>query len=253
VATAFAPSSKSFVSPQGGNTGLTVCTYYIFEVTQAHLKASALLLGSFRVLAAIPEADLPPTADLAGRRSPAHALRPLLASDAPNDHYLFLSCLSLLLPRLWSGIDPELPPVLDGSEVGRVMTFLDARDGLIRRKVRAMFLFLELSLISFRQTLAVLHAVDPSIVNGYRSRLFQARPVPSEGDQWNSYVERLLEVACAASVEDGATYTDLVVETLDALDGMDAMHAPVQEQAVSMVLTHLRNGTAVCLRFQDVD
>jgi AP-4 complex subunit epsilon-1 len=238
VATAFAPSSKSFVSPQGGNTGLTVCTYYIFEVTQAHLKASALLLGAFRVLAAIPEADLPPTADLVGRRSPAHALRPLLASDAPNDHYLFLSCLS---------------PVLDGSEVGRVMTFLDARDGLIRRKVKAMFLFLELSLISLRQTLAVLHAVDPSIVNGYRSRLFQARPVPSEGDQWNSYVERLLEVACAASVEDGATYTDLVVDTLDALDGMDAMHAPVQEQAVSMVLTHLRNGTAVCLRFQDVD
>jgi hypothetical protein len=42
----------------------------------------------------------------------------------------------------WSGVDPELPPILDSSEVGREMTLLDDRDGLTRRKVKFILLSL---------------------------------------------------------------------------------------------------------------
>jgi hypothetical protein len=68
-----------------------VCAQCIFEVRYAHLSLQARLLRAFRVLAVILKADLPPTADLAGRRFPALALRPILSSDAPTDHYLLPS------------------------------------------------------------------------------------------------------------------------------------------------------------------
>jgi hypothetical protein len=45
----------------------------------------------------------------------------------------------------------------------------------------SVYLKLQLTLLS--QTLAVLHAVDPSIVDGYQSWLLQATRVQLKGDQ----------------------------------------------------------------------
>lgn len=57
-------------------------------------------------------------------------------SEDPNERYLFLSILESLDPKLWAGIIAEVPAVLDGWEVERIMQSLDSRDGLIRLKVR---------------------------------------------------------------------------------------------------------------------
>ena len=64
------------------------------------------------------------------------ALRPLIASSspAPNDLYVFLSCLGALDPALWAGTRPDVPAVLEGWEVERIVALLESEDHTIRMK-----------------------------------------------------------------------------------------------------------------------
>lgn len=67
--------------------------------------------------------------------SAVRCIKGLLTSQSPNDQYFFFSCLECLDPMVWAGTTEEYPAILDASEVGRVMEFLDAPDHLMRKKV----------------------------------------------------------------------------------------------------------------------
>jgi hypothetical protein len=101
----------------------------------------ALLLECFNVLSVIPLENLPSAKDIGGRKSPIHAIRSLLHSGAPSDHYVFLKCLAYMPAHLWSGSDPDLPLVLEGHEVGRMMSLLESKDDLIRRIVSDSYFY----------------------------------------------------------------------------------------------------------------
>ena len=61
-------------------------------------------------------------------------IRSLLTSQDYDSLYIFLCCLSSVDPDLWAGTTPEIPPVLEGWEVERIMTLLDCDDKLIRKQ-----------------------------------------------------------------------------------------------------------------------
>ena len=67
--------------------------------------------------------------------SPITYVRHLVGSTSPNDKYLLLCLLETAEPRLWAGIDPQIPAVLDAFEVELIMQQLDSPDSLIRTKV----------------------------------------------------------------------------------------------------------------------
>lgn len=87
-------------------------------------------------------------------------IRHLLSSQSLNDHYAFLSYLSILPVQLWAG-----PPELDGGgeaqqiglthlplalgqwEVERIITFMDSSDEQIRRLVSVSLYVTERTLI----------------------------------------------------------------------------------------------------------
>ena len=61
-------------------------------------------------------------------------IRSLLTSHDPNALYVFIYCLSAVDPKLWAGTSPEVPLVLEGWEVERVMKLLECEDKLIRKQ-----------------------------------------------------------------------------------------------------------------------
>ena len=63
-------------------------------------------------------------------------IRQLLPANDPNALYVFICCLSSVDPKLWAGISPEYPAVLEEWEVERVMKLLDCDDKIIRKQVR---------------------------------------------------------------------------------------------------------------------
>jgi hypothetical protein len=67
--------------------------------------------------------------------SPITYVRHLVGPTSPNDKYLLLCLLETADPRLWAGIDPQIPAVLDAFEVELIMQQLDSPDSLIRKKV----------------------------------------------------------------------------------------------------------------------
>ena len=71
----------------------------------------------------------------ASRTSFAASIRHLLLSQHVNDIYLFLSCLECIDPSLWAGTKSDIPAVLEGWEVERVIALLDSQDVSIRKKV----------------------------------------------------------------------------------------------------------------------
>jgi AP-4 complex subunit epsilon-1 len=94
----------------------------------------ALLYGSFLLLSGLPFETLN-SIPTSSRLSPVRIIRNLLTSRDPNEQYLFLLCLDCLDPKLWAGTTPEIPAILEGWEVERIMQSLDSPDKLIRKKV----------------------------------------------------------------------------------------------------------------------
>ena len=62
-------------------------------------------------------------------------IRHLLTADDPNGLYVFIHGLASIDPKLWAGTSPEIPAVLEGWEVERVMKLLDSEDKSIRKQV----------------------------------------------------------------------------------------------------------------------
>ena len=67
--------------------------------------------------------------------SPITHVRHLVGPTSPNDKFLLLCLLETADPRLWAGIDPQIPEVLGAFEVELIMQQLDSPDSLIRKKV----------------------------------------------------------------------------------------------------------------------
>ena len=65
-------------------------------------------------------------------------IRHLVTSDDHNTLYVFITCLSAIDPKLWAGTIADIPAVLEGWEVERVMELLSSEDKLIRKQVCAL-------------------------------------------------------------------------------------------------------------------
>lgn len=72
---------------------------------------------------------------LSATTHPVRCIRRLLVSEAPNDHYLFLTCVEFIDTQIWAGTLSGGSPVLESWEVKRIMGFLGSEDDLIRKKV----------------------------------------------------------------------------------------------------------------------
>jgi len=155
--------------------------------------------------------------------SVAH-IRHLLTSDNPNEQYIFLCVLESLDPRLWAGTVPEIPAVLDGWEVERIMQSLDSRDGLIRSK-----------------TLKILRQVDINILESYFSRLLDSQSLAIDGDAQAEYVLRLLQVVEILAGEDGELYSLYLKKILQSLDGKGRETLRPHHEVVERILVYIRN------------
>ncbi|KAI0729907.1 ARM repeat-containing protein [Fomitopsis betulina] len=172
---------------------------------------------------------------LSARTALIDALRPLIASSAPvpNDLYGFLSCLGALDPALWAGTRADVPAVLEGWEVERVVALLESEDHTIRLK-----------------TMRLLLRVDTSIIEAYYIRLLSS--VNSSSADIQVAAHRLLELADVLSDEDGEAYAGHVIRVCDALEGPTSGLAtpiplekrPIVQEVVEGVLVKVHNATS---------
>ncbi|EPS95437.1 hypothetical protein FOMPIDRAFT_1038502 [Fomitopsis schrenkii] len=177
------------------------------------------------------------TAVLLPARTPLiDALRPLVASSAPapNDQYVFLSCLGALDPALWAGTRVDVPAVLEGWEVERIVALLESEDHTVRLK-----------------TMRLLRRVDTSILGAYYTRLLSSVTSPPSMDI-EVAAHRLLELVDVLSDADGEVYAGHVISVCDALEGQPSGPAvptpldkrPIVQEVVEGVLVKVHNATS---------
>jgi len=107
---------------------------FVADLQSAVFFCKGIILGIFRNFSLLsPEMLL--SKEKSQGISAVRCIKGLLTSQNPNDQYLFLTCLECLDPMVWAGTSEEYLAILDASEVGRVMEFLDAPDHLMRKKV----------------------------------------------------------------------------------------------------------------------
>ncbi|EDR09136.1 uncharacterized protein LACBIDRAFT_296456 [Laccaria bicolor S238N-H82] len=156
--------------------------------------------------------------------SAVRCIKGLLTSQNPNDQYLFLSCLECLDPMIWAGTTAEYPTILDASEVGRVMEFLDAPDHLMRKK-----------------TMEILNRIDSNILSAYYTQALQSIPTGLTIMGQNAFVVRLLEIPGIQHKLDGGEYGRKVKEIFAQLETRlgEGQHR-ILEDAVEVVLVYIR-------------
>ncbi|KAH9952123.1 ARM repeat-containing protein [Amylocystis lapponica] len=154
-------------------------------------------------------------------------IRRLLTTEDPNDIYLFVACLECLEPSLWAGTTTEIPAVLEGWEVERIMKLLDSPDAGIRKK-----------------TLRILKRVDLTIVEGYYAKLIHgglSSGVSPDSEEVPRRTLEIIEVICA---EDGELYAHYVKDMLSSMEGDASLDKrQLIQEVVEEVLVHMRNGS----------
>ncbi|KAG6862341.1 hypothetical protein C0995_016039 [Termitomyces sp. Mi166 len=133
-------------------------------------------------------------------------------------------CVQCTDPVLWAGTSNDIPAVLDGWEVERIMQFLDLSDVLVRKT-----------------TLRLLHRVDPSIASIYYSQAVQNIPSGLSVTDLNERALRFLEVITVQSGEDGELYARELKDILLGLEQASFDGQPVLEAIVDEVLTYTRH------------
>ncbi|RDB25374.1 AP-4 complex subunit epsilon-1 [Hypsizygus marmoreus] len=186
---------------------------------QSTLRATFLLLSGISAQSLLP--FLPP-----GSQSPIDHIRHLITSSDPNDVYLFLSCLECMDPVLWAGTSPDIPAVLEGWEVERIMQLLESPDTLIRRI-----------------TMRLLNRVDPGIIASFYSKAVETIPSGLSVHDINARAVRLLEIVETQSGEDGELYAKESRDLLLHLETFLPTDHPVLEIAVEQVLLHVRDAS----------
>ncbi|KAI0737673.1 hypothetical protein BC629DRAFT_1300621 [Irpex lacteus] len=155
------------------------------------------------------------------------SIRHLLLSQAPNDIYLFITCLDYLDSALWSGSTADIPAVLEAWEVERVIALLDFPDVSIRKK-----------------TLQVLLKVDRSLVEAHHTRLLQVDRSSYTPLEKDDAAKRILEVIHVLTDSIGEEYAHNVKTLIDVLQGdLSRDEPPLFESIVEDVLTNVRNGS----------
>ncbi|KAG6821045.1 hypothetical protein H0H93_007935 [Arthromyces matolae] len=186
-----------------------------------------ILLGAFNVIGKVATERLLS----AEPKSPVHHIRSLLISHNPNDVYLFLTCLEYLDPVLWAGTSTDIPAVLDGWEVERIMQLLDGPDQLIRKK-----------------TLGLLHRVDLNIVSACYSQIMQSIPRGLSIADLNERATRIHEILVVIADQDGEFYAKELLELTSRLEQGSLEGRIVLEVLVEAVLTHSRH-SEFCLSY----
>jgi AP-4 complex subunit epsilon-1 len=172
------------------------------------------------------------------------SIRHFLSSRDPNDVFLFVSCLSSLDPSIWAGTHPNTAPLLDEWEVQGVMRLLDSPDGLIRKTViHALNRINKGTDGLYRQTLKILHSVDPTIVETYYSQaLHNLSPSHSLSGK-NEYVLRLLEIIDMQEANDVDQYARRLRELFSVVEGGEhgpTEDLPVLDHSVERILNGIR-------------
>ncbi|KAI0082819.1 ARM repeat-containing protein [Panus rudis PR-1116 ss-1] len=173
-----------------------------------------------------------PTAVESTQPNPGQAfiedVRSLLTSEDPNDTYCFISCLQSLDPALWAGTRADIPAVLEGWEVERIMNLLHSSDSMIRRK-----------------TLQVLLRVDRNVVETYYSQLMGSESTSSPPKTHPDGIEKVLEVIELLYTDDGEAYVQNILQLLRALDAQSANEKKhVSDIIVQSVLTRIRSASS---------
>ncbi|KAI0748602.1 ARM repeat-containing protein [Daedaleopsis nitida] len=184
--------------------------------------AYAIIHQCFRAAAASDTKDLMDVQTTAGI-SIVKEIRHLLTSNDTNGLYLFVTCLSSVDPTLWAGTSPDIPPVLEGWEVERVMQLLESDDKLIRK-----------------QTLRTLFHVDQAIVESYYARAIQG-DLPSTSTQGSDdNLPRLLEILDVLCGDDGEAYAHQLKTVLKHAEGDGPVNRrPVLQEAVEEMLMRI--------------
>ncbi|KAF7321430.1 Adaptin-N domain-containing protein [Mycena kentingensis (nom. inval.)] len=198
---------------------------HVLEIIQITSKSAdhPLMCAAFALLA---EADLAAVvaAQATMSLSPASCLRSLINSSSPNDHFIFLSCLSRLDPVLWAGTG-DLPAVLDEWEVGRVMKLLDSSDTIIRRK-----------------TLHIFGTIDANIIQSYYLQSLQTLPIDLNANALCEYTTRLLEIIETQTDGEGELYGRHIVDLFAQIEARSPRYADiVMENIVEMLLLRARD------------
>ncbi|KAH9901574.1 ARM repeat-containing protein [Cubamyces lactineus] len=165
-------------------------------------------------------------AQAASKTTFVQEIRHLLTVRDPNGLYVFIHGLASVDPKLWAGTSPDIPAVLEGWEVERVMKLLDSEDKSIRK-----------------QTLRVLWRVDSSIVESYYARALQGElPLTSELG-FDESLSRLLEIVDIICGEDGESYAHQLKNVLKAMEGEGPLNKrPVLQDAVEEALSRMHSG-----------
>ncbi|KAF7782424.1 hypothetical protein Agabi119p4_1800 [Agaricus bisporus var. burnettii] len=153
-------------------------------------------------------------------------IRNYLTAQTPNEKYIFLSCIGSVDPNLWAGRSNDMPAILEGWEVEKIMQLLDSNDDLIRKK-----------------TLRLLSGVDQGIVNEYYIRAISATtrtPLPFR--DLNEKTRRLLGIL-EILFENGELYAKQVRALLAQLEPHVAGNE-ILDSAIECVLTHIRSQEA---------
>ncbi|TFY59621.1 hypothetical protein EVG20_g7714, partial [Dentipellis fragilis] len=191
----------------------------ISRLAQSKPRNTALLLECFYVLSQAPYEML--LSIQRTRSSPTVAnIRQYLPSDSPNDQYLFLSCLIYTPPEFWAGTSADIPAVLEGWEVERVMQLLESPDPIIRRK-----------------TLRILSKIDSGIVTSYFQQFLQSLDGPLTPSEES--VLRLLEVIEVIAGSDGEAYARSVRDIFHALSSGRQGARAIFHTAVEEVLSYM--------------
>ncbi|KAI9457813.1 ARM repeat-containing protein [Lactarius psammicola] len=189
-------------------------------------KTHTLLYDCFCVFRNTPVDVLIPFTTSNG--SPVTHIRRLLSNNW-DEQRLFLSCLACVPPAIWAGTTQDVPPVLEGWEVERVMQLLSSPDPTIRLT-----------------TLRLLTNVDSSIVQLYFSQRLQG--LETSAESYEDEVLALLEVIKILAGEDAELYARSVKDVLSpaGAGGVNGAQqsSQVLERAVEIVLSSLREGDA---------
>ncbi|KAJ3554475.1 hypothetical protein NM688_g3093 [Phlebia brevispora] len=151
-------------------------------------------------------------------------IRHLLVSQDVNDVYLFLTCLDCIEPKLWAGTTSEVPAVLEGWEVERIMQSLHSPDSSIRLK-----------------TLRILSKVDVRIVETYYTQILQMDRTSATAEELVESARRLMEIIEVLHVKDGETYAHSLRDIISTLTSQSvAEKQEVLQNVVEEVLIKLR-------------
>ncbi|KAA1478331.1 ARM repeat-containing protein [Dentipellis sp. KUC8613] len=193
----------------------------ISRLAQSKLKNNALLLECFHVLSHAPY-DILLSVQQTKSSPPVANIRQYLPSNSPNDQYLFLSCLEYISPEFWAGTSADIPAVLEGWEVERVMQLLESPDPIIRKK-----------------TLRILSKIDLGIVTAYFQQFLSSLDGPLMPSEES--VLRLLEIIEVTAGIDGEAYARSVRDIFHALSSGRQGKRTIYHTAVEEILSYVRD------------